>query len=93
MPLELEERDDLTSPSEHDQILARESSRRLASHLPTGGDVQIQVIAEDGATETLRVPAHALRMFMRMLKEMADGNAVTVIPVFAELTTHRLLIC
>ncbi len=89
MPLELEERDDLTSPSEQDQILARESSSQLAAHLSSEGEAQIQIVAGDGTTEVLRVPVRALRMFTRMLKEMADGNAVTVIPIFAELTTQQ----
>ncbi len=39
--------------------------------------------------ETLRIPAPAVRMLVRILEEMAQGNAVTLIPVRAELTTQE----
>ncbi len=77
------------APTEADTQLARESSRRLASHhLGRRSSVRLQVL--DGkAAETVTVPASALRLFLHILAEMAQGNAVTLIPTRAELTTQQ----
>lgn len=42
-----------------------------------------------GEEETVEVPAEAFRLFVRILAEMANGNAVTIVPVHAELTTQQ----
>ena len=39
--------------------------------------------------ETIELPASAVKMLVRILEEMARGNAVTLIPVHAELTTQE----
>ncbi len=39
--------------------------------------------------ETLNLPASAVRILERTLEEMARGNAVTLVPVDADLTTHE----
>ena len=77
------------APSEADTLLARESSRRLASHqLTRHPSVRIQVL-DDGEAETFAVPASALRLLLHILTEMAQGNAVTLVPVHTELTTQQ----
>lgn len=35
------------------------------------------------------VPMSAFKLFLRLLREMAQGNAVTVIPYHSELTTQQ----
>jgi excisionase family DNA binding protein len=37
----------------------------------------------------MQLPASAVKMVVRILEEMARGNAVTLIPVYAELTTQE----
>jgi excisionase family DNA binding protein len=77
-------------PTETDTQLARESSRRLATHkLGRRPCVRIQLLDDGEAAETVAVPASALRLFLHILTEMAQGNAVTLIPTHAELTTQQ----
>jgi excisionase family DNA binding protein len=78
------------APSEADTQLARESSRRLATHrLSSRASVRIQFLDDGEAADTVAVPASALRLFLHILTEMAQGNAVTLIPTHAELTTQQ----
>ena len=78
------------SPSEADAVLARESSRRLATRkLGRKSSIRIQVLDDGEEAETVAVPASALRLFLHLLTEMSQGNAVTLIPTHAELTTQQ----
>jgi excisionase family DNA binding protein len=77
-----------TLPSEAEALLAKETSRVLASRVPSKGPLSIRVLGE-AHEEVVRVPASAVRMLVRILEEMAKGNAVTLIPVHAELTTQE----
>ena len=78
-----------TPPTEADSELARESSRRLAPLLAAQGALRIRVVPEGGEEAPLEIPTSALRLLLDVLTEMADGNAVTLIPVHAELTSQQ----
>jgi excisionase family DNA binding protein len=78
----------LTLPSEAEATLAKETSRVLAARPNTPGPLRLRLV--DGPTKgTVELPASAVRMLVRILDEMARGNAVTLIPVHAELTTQE----
>jgi excisionase family DNA binding protein len=78
------------APTESDRRQAQELSRRLAPHLGKRRGLRVQVIPEGGqADEPLEVPVVALRLLVDVLTEMAQGNAVTLVPVHAELTTQQ----
>lgn len=78
-------------PSEGEVTLARESSRLLSLHLSSKEETQsIRVIDEAGEHEVVRVPTAAFRLLIDILSEMAQGNAVSLIPVHAELTTQEV---
>lgn len=78
------------APSEADALLARESSRQLATHnLGKRSSIRIQLLDDGEEAETVAVPASALRLFLHLLVEMSQGNAVTLIPTHAEMTTQQ----
>ena len=78
-----------TLPSEAEAGVAKETSRLLASRLKKGAAMQLRILDDDGAKATVNLPAPAVGLLLRILEEMARGNAVTIIPVHAELTTQE----
>jgi excisionase family DNA binding protein len=76
-------------PSETEATLAKESSRVLAARIQDADSMELRIVDHDAPEETLKLPAPAARLLLRILEEMARGNAVTLIPVHAELTTQE----
>ncbi|MBI3041881.1 MAG: helix-turn-helix domain-containing protein [Betaproteobacteria bacterium] len=73
-------------PNEQEIEVARESSRLLAACIGKGKTARVRVI--DGGKD-ITVPVSALHMLVDILNNMAQGNAVTMVPVNAELTTQQ----
>jgi excisionase family DNA binding protein len=78
-----------TVPSEADAFLAKETSRVLASHIRNSEPMELRIPDDPSPEGTVRLPASAVRLLVRILEEMARGNAVTLIPVHVELTTQE----
>jgi excisionase family DNA binding protein len=78
-----------TLPSEAEAGVAKETSRLLATRLKKGAAMQLRILGDDAPQGTVKLPAPAVRLLLRILEEMARGNAVTIIPVHAELTTQE----
>jgi excisionase family DNA binding protein len=76
-------------PSKAEAALARETSRILASKLRSPAGVELRLPGRDTRGVPIKVPASAMKILMRALDEIADGNAVALIPVRAELTTQE----
>jgi excisionase family DNA binding protein len=76
-------------PTAQDAALAREASRMLAPYIDHLANLRFQVGEDRKVTQKLSLPASAIRLLLDLLTEMAAGNAVTLIPVHAQLTTQQ----
>jgi excisionase family DNA binding protein len=79
---------EVVAPSQADSALARESGQRLAAHLEHANGLRLEV-KTGTESEELALPPSALRLLVSLLNEMGQGNAVTLTPVRAELTTQQ----
>jgi excisionase family DNA binding protein len=79
----------LTLPTEADTLLAKETSRVLASRIRNSDPLELRIPDDPSPAGRVRLPLVAVRLLVRILEEMARGNAVTLIPVHAELTTQE----
>ena len=75
------------APTQADADLARESSLRLSPY--ANARLRVQIPANGRRSKTVDLPAPAVRLLVRILTEMAAGNAIALIPVHAELTTQQ----
>ena len=79
------------TPTPDETIIAQESSRRLARFVATRRkrSLQLRIQPEDAPEESVSIPESAFRLLNDILTQMAKGNAVTLIPIHAELTTQQ----
>lgn len=77
-------------PTAHEASLAQAALKLFGSLEPSAGDRTVELKPE-GSNETITItlPQEALRRFLEVLAQMANGNAVTIVPIHAELTTQQ----
>jgi excisionase family DNA binding protein len=77
-------------PVEREVQVAMEGQRALAAFLATRLETQqIQIFDDRNQAHRVELPTSALRLLVDILAELAEGNAVKVVPVHAELTTQE----
>lgn len=77
-------------PTAEETALARESGRTLSAYLQTRAEAQqIEILDDKGAAHPIHIPVSALRLLVDVLTEIGEGNAVSIIPIHAELTTQE----
>jgi len=75
------------TPTEKDARLARESAQRLARVVRKGRSLRLA--PEGKHAQCVELPAPAVALLLRMLNDMGRGQAVTLIPSDATLTTQQ----
>ena len=76
-------------PSENDAKMAGEASRILAAYISSRKELHFELRDDGKKAEHMILPPSVIHMMQRILTEMAQGNAITVMPMNAELTTQE----
>jgi excisionase family DNA binding protein len=79
---------EVITPSGADVALAKVSGQRLAEYLNHANEVHLEV-ASDTKTEAIALPPSAIKLLLRVLIELGQGNAVALTPIHAQLTTQQ----
>ncbi len=78
------------APTLEDTTLAGTSSQILASYLLKNlSHFTFKVMQDDNQGECVSIPAAALNLLVEILAQMAEGNAVSIVPIKKELTTQE----
>jgi excisionase family DNA binding protein len=75
-------------PTDDDAKLSKESSKVLAAHINNTAH-RLKFVEEDGTECDATIPATAYRLLVDILIQMSQGNAVSIVPIHAELTTQE----
>jgi excisionase family DNA binding protein len=86
MPLELQVP---VVPTLDESRQAKEAVCRLLPYLRARRGIRMQIVEEDAPKDAIAVPANALRLLAHILTHIAQGRAVTLVPIHAELTTQQ----
>ena len=79
------------APNPHETEIARESQNTLAAfNLENKQDeVKVHLHTEDNQDAQFTLPRAAVQLLLSGLQEMAKGNAVSLVPIQAELSTQQ----
>lgn len=78
---------ELTMPTEKESAQAAETVRQVASVI--NGEETVSAHFGPKGTPAVELPVTAVQLLLDILEQMARGNAVTLMPVHAELTTQQ----
>ncbi len=82
---------ELIVPDKEMTTSAEKAAQQLATYLrnhPTPSK-RVVLCVEDSPETSITVPSEAFQLFIDLLDQLALGNAVTIAPVHAELTTQQ----
>lgn len=66
---------------------AKETSRTLSKY--SNDQLNIKIFDSEGNAEDLVLPGYALNLLLDILTQISKGNAVSFLPINAELTTQQ----
>lgn len=76
-------------PSEKTAKQAQEALEALRAVPRRSGGRELRVMVKEGKAVEATVPREAFELFLEVLGQLANGHAVTIVPVHAELTTQQ----
>ena len=77
-------------PGEQEAQTALQGRRALAACLATRFETRhLQIFDDENRPHRVELPTSALRLLADILGQLADGHAVKVVPLHAELTTQE----
>jgi len=77
-------------PAHYEVQAAMQSRQTLTAYLANNAATQrIQIFDSRHQAHQIELPTTALHLLIDILAELADGNAVQVVPIHAELTTQE----
>lgn len=75
-------------PTEAEVEQAKHSSRTLSKY--AGADrVQLSLRGSNGESDELVLPGHVVQILLDVMAEMAQGNAVSLVPYHQEISTQE----
>ena len=75
-------------PTEQDVEQAKQSSRTLSKYA-NADRVHLNIKGSNNETDELVLPGHVVQLLLDILSEMAQGNAIRIMPIHAELSTQE----
>lgn len=76
-------------PTEQESRLARESGEHLAALISQEGSAHLHIHTANDQETVLSLPQPVVRLLLGTLREMGQGNGVTLTPIQKELTTQQ----
>ena len=76
-------------PTKADLELARRSKNQLEVVANNHPDIALRVHSQGKKQVTIPIPATVLKLLIKILTEMAAGNAVAILPLHREMTTQQ----
>jgi excisionase family DNA binding protein len=80
---------EMVVPTKREAELAEQSSKTLISYMKSTKHPAFELLSKGRQNKQIIIPDSALRLLADILAQMAKGNAVTLIPIHAELTTQE----
>lgn len=91
MSVSRHEQIETVAPTPAEALLAQKSSLQLARLIKNKSQrpIRFRIQSGNAPEETVSIPASAFHLLNDILAQMAQGNAISLIPVQAELTTQQ----
>lgn len=74
-------------PTQQEVEQAKETSRILSKF--SNQQLRVKIAGENSVSEDIILPGYAIELLLDILTQISKGNAVSILPVHAEITTQE----